>query len=363
MALRGVTLKNRIVVAPMCQYSAVDGHATEWHLAHHGRFALGGVGLTILEATGVTAAGRITPGCLGIYDDGHVEGLSRIVDLYHAHGSAAGIQLGHAGRKASTRRPWDGAGPLDPDGREPPWPTLAPSALPAVEGWHTPKALTKAEIAEIVDAFALAAKRADRAGFDVIEIHGAHGYLAHTFMSPLSNTRTDEYGGSLANRMRFPLEVVEAIAAVWPQDKPLFYRASVTDNAEGGLTVEDTVALARELKARRVDVIDCSSGGIAGSVSLQMVLPKPGFQVPLAEAVREGAGIATMAVGMITEPELAEEILQSDKADLIAIAREFLSDGAWPYRAAEALGHPDPFAVLPQQYAFYLRRRAQSAKS
>ena len=363
LTLRGLTLRNRVVVSPMCQYLAVEGAVTEWHQAHHSRFALGGVGLAFVEATGVTRDGRISHGCTGIYDAAHVPGLKRIADLYHAHGAAVGIQVGHAGRKASTERPWDGAAPIEPGKAEAPWPTVAPSAIPARAGWHTPRALTEAEIGEIVAAFGQAARRADRAGFDAIEIHGAHGYLLHTFLSPLSNRRTDRYGGSLANRMRAPLEVAEAVAAAWPREKPIFYRASVTDDLEGGLTVDDTIALARELKARRVDVVDCSSGGIIGPVALKTIQPGPGFQVPLADAVRHGAGIATMAVGMITEPQQAEAILREGRADLVAIAREFLADSAWVYRAAQALGLDDPFGVLPPPYAFHLRRRAAGLKS
>ena len=361
--LRGLTLRNRLVVSPMCQYLAVDGHVQDWHFAHHARFALGGVGAGMVEATGVTRDGRISPGCTGIYDDTHIAGYKRIVELYHAHGAAIGIQIGHAGRKASTARPWDGAAPLEPGSEEPPWETIAPSAIPAHEGWHTPRAMDEADIEAVLDAFTTATRRALAAGFDFVEIHGAHGYLIHSFVSPLSNRRNDGWGGDLAGRMRFPLAVADAVRAVWPEDKPLFYRASVIDNAEGGITLDDSVELAKGLKARGVDLIDCSSGGIEGPVAMNPITPGPGFQVPLAEGVKQGAGIATMAVGMITEPDQAETILESGKADLIAIARELLSDSAWIYRAALALGLDEPHDVLPMPYAFHLRRRAVGLKS
>lgn len=354
---RSVRFKNRIVLSPMCQYSAVDGHVTDWHLAHHARFALGGVGGAIIEATGVLPEGRITPGCLGLWSDEQVPGLARIAALYHSEAIPVGIQLSHAGRKASAARPFDGAAPLGPDSPEPAWQTVAPSALAHDAAWPTPHALDEAEIAGIVQAFADATRRAMAAGLDFVEIHGAHGYLINTFFSPISNKRTDGYGGSLENRMRFALEVTDAVRAALPADKPLFYRVSAVDGVEGGVTIEDTVALARALAARGVDVVDASSGGILGPVARAATRPAPGFQVPYADAIRHGAGVATMAVGLIVEPGQAEAVLADGHADLVAIGRELLADGDFAYRAALELGLENPSSVLPQKYAFYLSRR------
>jgi len=316
------------------------------------------VGSAVVEATGVTRDGRISPGCTGIWEDDQIPAFRRIADGYRAHGVASGIQLNHAGRKASTARPWDGGGPLPTEGDEPAWEAVGASALSAREGWPPPRALETNEIPGIVEAFRSAAVRSLEAGFDFVEIHGAHGYLLHSFFSPLSNERTDEFGGDLERRMRLPIMVAEAIRAVWPAERPLFYRASVIDGVEGGITVEDTVALARALKGTGVDAIDCSSGGLLGSVSLGNKLPPPGFQVPLAEAVRREAGIATVAVGLVTEPHQAEEILQNGQADFVAMAHQFIADPNWAYRAAQELGLEDPQGILPFSYAFYLRRRA-----
>jgi 2,4-dienoyl-CoA reductase-like NADH-dependent reductase (Old Yellow Enzyme family) len=361
LRLRGVTLRNRIVVSPMCQYSAVEGAIQPWHRAHHARFALGGVGAAIVEATGVSRDGRITYGCTGLYDDAHVPGMREIVELYRSHGVSPGIQIGHAGRKASTARPGDGAGSLAPGGPEPAWETIAPSALPGRPGWHVPRAMEPEDFPRVLEDFRSATRRALAAGFDFVEIHGAHGYLLHTFMSPLSNRREDEYGGDLANRMRFPLQVAEAVREIWPSDKPLFYRTTASDYLDGGTTLEETIALARELKARGVDVIDCSSGGIVTAVSLAAAKPTAGHQVPLAAGVRRGADIMTMAVGLIVDPHQAEEILEAGDADLIALGRELMVDSNWPLTAAKALGLDDPYSVLPESYAFHLRRRGQVA--
>ena len=358
LSIRGLTFRNRIMVSPMCQYHAVEGRPQDWHFAHHSRFALGGVGAAVVEATGVTRDGRISPGCTGIWEDDQIPDFRRIADTYRAHGVASGIQLNHAGRKASTARPWDGGGPLPAEG-DPAWETVGASALPAREGWPPPRPLETEEIADIVEAFRAAALRALEAGFDFVEIHGAHGYLLHSFFSPLSNQRADEFGGDRERRMRFPVMVAEAIRSVWPEERPLFYRASVIDGVDGGITVEDTVALARALKGTGVDVIDCSSGGLLGSVSMTNKLPPPGFQVPLAATVRRDADIATVAVGMLTESRQAEEVLQNRQADFIAIAREFIADPNWAYRAARELGLEDPHGILPFSYAFYLRRRAE----
>lgn len=356
--LRGVTLRNRVVLSPMCQYAAEEGRVTEWHVIHHGKYATGGLGLAFVEATAVTRDGRITHGCTGLWEDGQIEGLARIVETYHRYGTKVAIQLNHAGRKGSTERPWDGAGPIPPRAVEGPWETVAPSPLPGRPGWHVPRELRADEIPAIIAAFRDAARRALAAGFDIVEIHGAHGYLLHSFVSPLSNHRTDAWGGDLARRMRLPLLVAEAVREVWPADRPVFYRCSVLDGAEGGSTLEDSAALARELKARGVDLFDCSSGGMLSSATLGNLHPGPGYQVPLARAMRQMAGIPSMAVGFITEAQQAEAILREGSADLIAIGRELIADPYWAYHAALALGAPDPHALLPQGYAFYLARRA-----
>ncbi|MBA3517181.1 MAG: NADH:flavin oxidoreductase/NADH oxidase, partial [Rhizobiales bacterium] len=340
-------------------YKAVDGCPTPWHLAHHGRFALGGVGGAFVEATGVTPEGRITPGCTGLWNDRQRDLFAGITELYHSQGVPVGIQIGHAGRKASAARPWDGAGPLpasDPEA----WETVGASAVAMAEGWPAPRALQRAEIDQLVDQFAEAARRAVAAGFDFVEIHGAHGYLIHSFFSPLSNQRSDEFGGDLAGRMRLPLEVAEAVRGAIPTEMPLFYRASAVDGAPDGLQIEDTIALARELKRRGVDVIDCSSGGVRGSTTLVAQAPEPGFQVPYAAAIRREADILTMAVGLILSPRQAEAIVAEGSADLVALGRQLIADPNFSYHAALELGAPEPHDVLPQSYSFYLSRRAAS---
>ena len=359
-AIRGVTLRNRVVVSPMCQYLAEEGRPGAWHLAHHARFALGGVGAAVAEATAVTRDGRITHGCTGLYDDAQIAPWAAVCALYRGQGVVTGVQLNHAGGKGATQRPWEGAGALPPDGPEPAWECIGPSAVPVRPNFRPPRPAAPAEIDEVVTAFADAARRATRAGFDFIELHGAHGYLLHAFLSPITNRREDAYGRDLAGRMRLPLRVAEAVRAAIPPDMPLFWRASLTDNMEGGLTLEDSLVLARELKARGVDVMDCSAGGIAAPVSLSQQTLTHGFQVPLAEAVGREAGMHTMAVGLITDPVKANAIVEEGRADLVALARELIADPAWTYRAAVALGAADPEAVLPEPYAFYLRRRAQA---
>jgi 2,4-dienoyl-CoA reductase-like NADH-dependent reductase (Old Yellow Enzyme family) len=359
LTLRGLTLRNRVVLSPMCQYSAIDGAVQDWHHQHHARFSSGGIALGFVEATGVTRDGRITHGCTGIWNDAQVPGLRRIVALYHENGAACGIQIGHAGRRASAERPWDGAAPIKrEDGPEAAWTRVAPSAIPEREGYPAPRALTESEIEDLITAFVAATQRALAAGFDVVEIHGAHGYLIHSFFSPVSNRRDDAFGGTLEKRMRFPLLVAEAVRAAWPAEKPLFYRASFVDGVPDGTTVEDTIALAQALKSRGVDMIDCSSGGMAGSISLSTAKLMPGFQVPYAAAVRREAHMASMAVGAIVEPKQAEAILANGEADLIAIGRQFMAEPHWLYRAALELGHPEPDTVLVKNYAFYLSRRA-----
>jgi 2,4-dienoyl-CoA reductase-like NADH-dependent reductase (Old Yellow Enzyme family) len=363
LTLRGLTLKNRVVISPMCQYSAQDGRPTDWHLVHLGRFALGGAGLVIAEATAVAAEGRITHGDTGLWRDDQIEPFARIAAFLEANGAAAGVQLGHAGRKASSQRPWHGNGPVDDSDRargERPWPTLAPSALPVAEGWPAPKEMTKPDIQGVVDGFAAATRRAIRAGFDMIEIHAAHGYLLHEFLSPWSNKRTDAYGGDRTGRMRLPLEVVRAVRAEWPQERPISVRVSTTDYVEGGLTVEDTVAFAHELKAVGIDVVDASSAGITGPATNAKIPRYYGHQVPFAQRIRAETGIKTMAVGLIVAGAQAEAILRAGKADLIAVAREALYDPNWALHAqAEldgALGSRS-FKDWPVQPGWWLERR------
>lgn len=357
-ALRGATLRNRIVVSPMCQYRAVEGVPGEWHFAHHGRFALGGFGACIAEATAVTREGRITHGCAGLWDDAHIEPWRRIAALHKANGVVPGIQIGHAGGKGATQRPWEGAGPCPDDGPEPHWEIIGPSAVKIRPNFRTPRPASVAEIETIVHAFGEAAARAAKAGFEIIELHGAHGYLIHSFMSPLINQRTDRYGGSLAGRMRLALECAREVRRNVPEEVVVAYRASVVDGMDGGLTLQDTVALARDLKTLGVDLVDCSAGGIVAAVSLLTQRQEHGFQAPLAEAVRTGAGVPTMAVGLITDPVKANAIVAAGQADLVALGREVLADPNWPYRAALALGLEHPDRVLPMDYAFYLERRA-----
>jgi 2,4-dienoyl-CoA reductase-like NADH-dependent reductase (Old Yellow Enzyme family) len=343
----------------MCQYQAIDGMVQPWHHQHHARFASGGLGLAFVEATGVTRDGRITYGCTGIWSDDQIRGLKQIVDLYHTYGSACGIQIGHSGRRGSAERPWDGAAPIKRDsGPEAAWQTVGPSALPERDGYPVPHALTVREIEDIASAFRMATLRALSAGFDAVEIHGAHGYLIHSFFSPVSNQRTDDFGGSLEKRMHLPLLIAETMRKVWPAEKPLFYRASAVDNVSGGLVIDDTVALAAELKKRGVDLMDCSSGGMSGPATLSTNKIKPGYQVPYAAAVRKGTGLPTMTVGAIIDPKQAEAILTSGEADLVALGRQLMAEPHWLYRAAVELGHPEPHSVIASKYAFYLGRRA-----
>lgn len=333
LTIRGVTLRNRIAVSPMCQYSCEDGFATDWHLVHLGSRAVGGAAMVMAEATGVEARGRISPGDLGIYKDEHVAPLARAAEFVKKMGAVAGIQIAHAGRKASCRVPWEGglALPQAAGG----WQTVAPSAVPFLAGDPVPTALNQAEIHDITKAFAAAARRAFAAGFELLEIHSAHGYLSHEFLSPLSNFRTDQYGGSFENRIRFLVETTEAVRAVWPGHLPLFVRISATDWKEGGWDIDEAVELAKILKTKGVDLIDCSAGALVPDGKFQ---PGTGPNIPFADRIRREAAIATGAVGMITEPHQADGIIRSGSADLVLIAREFLRDPYWPLHAAKALG-------------------------
>lgn len=355
ITLRGVTFPNRIMMAPMCQYQADDGCPNDWHMAHHGRYATSGIGSAIVEATGISPEGRISPGCTGIYNDAQVAAWKRVTALYRRQGIPIFVQINHAGGKSSTMRPWDGGGPLEDGSAEPPWQTYAPSAIPARDGWHTPKELSIDEITKIVDDFVASTRRALEAGFDGVEIHGAHGYLLHSFMSPYTNRRTDQYGGTLEGRMRLPIQVARAVRAALPDNVPLLYRASCVDGEGGGLTLDDTVALCHALKDEGVDMVDASGGGIPAGMRLAEMKPEPGFQVPFADRIKRDTGLATVAVGMITEAEMANDIVASGKADLVAMARQLLRDPAWPYDAAKKLGHPEPASILPKLYAFYLK--------
>lgn len=340
LTIRSTTLRNRIAVSPMCQYSSEDGFATDWHLVHLGQFATGGASLVSTEAAAVEARGRISPQDLGIYKDEHIPGLARITKFIKEQGAVPAIQLAHAGRKASTYRPWAGQGEITvEEGR---WQTVAPSAESFSANYPLPHALTKDEIAEVVQHFQDAAQRALEAGFEVIELHGAHGYLIHEFLSPLSNQREDEYGGSPENRQRFLLEVVDATRKVWPKELPLFVRLSASDWSEGGLTIEDTVQIARALKEHDVDLVDASSGG---NVATAKIALGPGYQVPFAAQVRNEAGIMSGAVGLITEPEQANQIIEQGEADLIFLARELLRDPHFPLRAAHALKQDIPWPI------------------
>ncbi|HZU29827.1 MAG TPA: NADH:flavin oxidoreductase/NADH oxidase [Candidatus Angelobacter sp.] len=335
LKMRGVELAHRIVVSPMCQYSCTDGFATDWHLVHLGSRAVGRAAAVIAEATGVTADGRISPADLGIWKDEHIEPLRRVFSFVAAQGSVPGIQLAHAGRKASTNEPWNGGKPISP--AQGGWtPIFAPSAIPFADGYQTPKALSTAEIAGIVEAFAAAARRAEAAGAQLIELHAAHGYLLHSFLSPLSNQRKDEYGGSFANRIRMVCEVVNAVRKVWPEKYPLWVRISASDWTEGGWTVEESAELARVLQPLGVDRFDCSSGG---NIAAARIPVGPGYQVAFAEQVRREAGVLTGAVGMITEPAQADQIIRTGQADVVVVARQFLREPYWPLLAARALGH------------------------
>jgi 2,4-dienoyl-CoA reductase-like NADH-dependent reductase (Old Yellow Enzyme family) len=346
--LSGLGLANRVVVAPMCQYSAIDGTMNDWHLANLGQFAMSGPGLIIIEATGVEAAGRITHGCVGLYSDENEAAMKRVVDFCKSVGhSKIGIQLGHAGRKASSQRPWEGGNALPADGSTPQaaWPTFAPSAIPFAEGWHTPEALDDAGLARIKEGFVSSAERAVRLGIDAIELHAAHGYLLHQFLSPISNQRDDAYGGSLENRMRYPLEVFAAVKAVVPAEMPVLVRVSASDWVDGGWDVLQTIEFAKALDAAGCASIHVSSGGNSLAQKIDIGY---GYQTDLAKQIRDAVEMPVIAVGMITDPLQAETIIRTGQADLVALAREFLRDPHWTWRAAKALRST---SSVPNQYA------------
>jgi 2,4-dienoyl-CoA reductase-like NADH-dependent reductase (Old Yellow Enzyme family) len=344
LTVRSVTLRNRIGVSPMCQYSATDGVANDWHLVHLGSRAVGGAGLVIVEATGVAPEGRITPGCLGLWNEQQIEPLARIATFVKAHGAVAGIQIAHAGRKASADLPWNGGAHLSE--AQGGWEIIAPSAIAfGADLPKVPRAMTEADILRVQNDFVATAKRSLAAGFNFLELHAAHGYLFNEFLSPLANHRTDRYGGSFENRVRLLLDTARAVRQVWPEKLPLAVRISAIDWKEGGWQIEDSVALARLLQAEGVDLIDCSSGGVVPDAKITV---KPGYQVPFAEAIRHGANIATAAVGFITEPKQADDIVRSGQADVVLLARQFLRDPYWPAHAARTLGYKLP---PPKQYA------------
>jgi len=362
-ALRGVTLRNRIVVSPMSQYSSEPGGIVgDWHLVHLGKFALGGAGMVFCEETSVSERSRKTYDCPGIYTDAQAKAWKRVTDFLRAHGAVAAMQIGHAGRKVATRAPWDGFAPLgaeDAAKGRPPWSGLAPSPIPFKEGAMLPKEMDADDIRTVIGLHVEAAKRTLDAGFDVLEVHAAHGYIIQQFLSPATNQRSDGYGGDRAGRMRFGLELIEAVRDAWPADKPLLVRVSCVDG--GGWTLPDTIALAAEFKARGVDLLDCSSGGIEGPLTLHLVPRVPGYHVPFAEAVQKETGLPTMAVGLITEAKQAESYLQAGSCQLIALAREMMWNPNWPIHAAAELGG-DPLPLMPESYAWWLKRRFEARK-
>ena len=356
--IKSKSFRNRIVLSPMCQYKAKDGVISDWHFQHYSRFAFSGLGAAFVEATGVSPEGRIGHGCTGIWSDSHVEGLSKIAKIFNEYNCLSGIQLAHAGRKASYLRPWDGASPItENDKVEPAWQTIGPSAIPINNSSPVPKEMTVEDINKVREDFKKAAQRADKAGFDIIEIHGAHGYLLHSFFSPLSNQRNDQYGGNFENRIRFAMEIIADIKSVWPDNKPLFYRLSSIDAPGQGANLEDNIMLAKSLKSVGVDVIDCSSGGITGSPVLTKSKIIPGFQVPYSEKIKKDAEISSMAVGAIISADQANEIISNKRADLVAMGRELLADTQWVYKAATKFGLSNSKDFLPDSYSFFLSRR------
>jgi 2,4-dienoyl-CoA reductase-like NADH-dependent reductase (Old Yellow Enzyme family) len=363
MSLRGLTVRNRVVVSPMCQYRSVDGGPTDWHLVHLGKFAMGGAGIVFGDETAVEERGRKTHSCAGIYSDGHIQRYRRITDFLKSLGAVPAIQLGHAGRKASCHgamRNWEPLTEADAAHGLTPWIGIAPSPIPSGPGAHVPHELTVSDIRAVLEGWRVAAQRAMDAGFDICEIHGAHGYLIHQFLSPIANKRTDAYGGDRAGRMKFALEVAEVVRAAWAQDRPVFFRISAVDGRGGEWFVDDSVVLATELKARGIDIIDCSSGGMQGTSSFLPIPRVPGYHVSYASRIRREVGIKTIAVGLITSPHHAEGILQAGDADLIALARGIMYESDWPAHAAASLGVPGHYELFPPDYAYRLYGRDQS---
>lgn len=361
LTLRGLTLKNRVVISPMCQHAGDFGKATDWHLVHLGKFAIGGAGLIFVESTAVDPRARIGVNDVGLWDDDHVEPFRRVVDFAHGNGARIGVQLAHAGRKAGSEALWEGGRALSCEQLKAtgePWRRMGPSAIAAGPEWSTPAAMTHEDMLEAVGLFESAAKRAERAGFDVVELHFGHGYLAASFLSPNSNRRTDEFGGSIGNRMRFPLQIATAVRAAWPDDKPLFVRISAVDGSDDGWNLDDSVAFARELRKIGVDVIDCSSGGLSEETRTTNVPRGLGFQVPFAARIRRDAEIPTQAVGVILDGPQAERILRDGDADLIAIGREALYNPNWATHAAAQLDTDPDFTTWHFRHAGWLAKRA-----
>ena len=364
--LRSIEAKNRVVISPMCQYSAHDGHLDDWHLVNLGRFAIGGAGIIFTEASAIQKDGRITHGCPGLWSDTQIPGHTRVTQFLLQNGAIPAVQLAHAGRKSGMQRPWFGNGPLteaDFERGDIGWVPSGPSPIPVDGNWPLPKELSLQDIETLIDDYVLATNRAITAGYKLIEVHGAHGYLLHSFLSPLSNHRTDTYGGSRANRMRLALEVVEAVRAAMPVNLPLSFRTSAVDGNGEGWQLEDSVILARELKERGVDIIDCSSGGISGSATASnREKRQPGFQVPYSSHLRFEADIPTIAVGLITHPQQAEDILLRGEADLIAIGREALANPMWSLHAAQALKLDVNYGLWPKQTGWWLNVRDQTSE-
>ena len=364
ISLRSVTSRNRIVASPMCQYLSEDGGPNDWQLVHLGRLAIGGCGIVFGEETAVEARGRKTHACAGLYTDEHVAQYRRINDFLRANGAVPAIQLGHSGRKGSVHgamKDWKPLTQEDEVAGLARWEPIGPSAIPQAEGANVPREMTTRDIEDVINAFVVATERSLQADYDICEIHGAHGYLIHQFLSPISNQRTDHYGGSRENRMRFALEITKAVRAAWPDDKPLFYRLSAVDGVGGEWNADDSIALARCLKDLGVDMVDCSSGGISGSASMSLVPRLPGFQVPFSERIKKEADVPTMAVGLITDGDQAEAILRDGQADLIAMARELMWYADWPAHMARNVGDFS-YGLMPDHYAHRLKLRDRQAK-
>ncbi|MEM7190792.1 MAG: NADH:flavin oxidoreductase/NADH oxidase [Pseudomonadota bacterium] len=365
MDLRGVTLKNRVMISPMANYSAVDGVVNDWHLTHLGRFAIGGAGVVIAEATAITRQGRISNGCAGMWDDKHIEPWRRCADFIRGQGAIPGIQLGHGGRKSSAQRAWEGNGPLSAENLangDEEWETVSATADPVDETWKAPRALTAGDLQDLTDAWVAAAERSLMAGFDWLEIHNAHGYLVHQFLSPLSNTRNDAYGGDFEGRIRWPLELAAALRETWPADKPVSLRISAVDGDALGWQMPDSVEYAKRLKALGIDLICTSSGGLKGSATNARVKRTYGYQVPYAAEVRAKADIMTIGVGLILDPQHAEQLLQDGQCDIVAIGREAMVNPCWPQQAEVALGRPMTEALddWPEQYGWWLKHRERA---